>query len=95
MQRPDTLAAGAERQAEQLNSMDDEKKFGDDEQEENDNAAIVKPEMPWKYKGVAFACVLLWGSGAWFADSTFGPLKSTIVRELKVNSEYNSPWPST
>ena len=45
-------------------------------------------DIPWKYRIPAFCLILVWGTGASFADITIGPLKSTLIRELKINSAH-------
>jgi len=47
-------------------------------------------DIPWKYRIPAFCMILLWGTGASFADVTIGPLKSTLIKQLGINSE--SAW---
>lgn len=47
-------------------------------------------DIPWKYRIPAFCLILLWGTGASFADVTIGPLKSTLVKQLGINSEWCS-----
>lgn len=51
--------------------------------------ALVLPvdSIPWKYRIPAFCLIVLFGTGASFADVTIGPLKSTLIRELKINSQ--------
>lgn len=44
-------------------------------------------DIPWKWRIPAFCLILVWGTGASFADVTIGPLKSTLIRELGINSE--------
>lgn len=46
-------------------------------------------DIPLKYRWVALVTILFYTTGAAFAESTLGPLKSTFVRELKINSECN------
>ena len=48
-------------------------------------------DIPWKYRIIAFCLILVWGTGASFADVTIGPLKSKLRKELKINSE-STPW---
>lgn len=43
-------------------------------------------DTPLKYRLIALSCILFFTTGAAFAESTLGPLKSTFVRELKINS---------
>ena len=44
-------------------------------------------DIPWKYRIPAFCLILVWGTGASFADVTIGPLKSTLIKQLGINSE--------
>nr|AOR51678.1 MFS general substrate transporter [Phaffia rhodozyma] len=41
---------------------------------------------PWRYKGPALACILLLTLGSNFAGSALSPLKSTLIKELKINN---------
>lgn len=43
-------------------------------------------DTPLKLRLIALSCILFFTTGAAFAESTLGPLKSTFVRELKINS---------
>ncbi|TXT11548.1 uncharacterized protein COLE_01958 [Cutaneotrichosporon oleaginosum] len=43
-------------------------------------------DTPLKYRLIALSCILFFTTGAAFAESTLGPLKSTFVRELKINN---------
>jgi hypothetical protein len=47
-------------------------------------------DIPLKYRLMALSCILFFTTGSAFAESTLGPLKSTFVRELKINSEWMS-----
>lgn len=42
--------------------------------------------MPLRVRLIAFSFVLFFSTGAAFAESTIGPLKSTLMRELGMNS---------
>lgn len=55
---------------------------------EDDGEAIPHQvtDTPLKYRLIALSCILFFTTGAAFAESTLGPLKSTFVRELKINS---------
>lgn len=44
-------------------------------------------DIPLKYRLVALVTILFYTTGAAFAESTLGPLKSTFVKELNINSE--------
>lgn len=44
-------------------------------------------DIPMKYRWTAFAFILVYSTGAAFAEATLGPLKSTLLKELKINSE--------
>jgi len=45
-------------------------------------------DIPMKYRIGAFAFIVFFSTGPAFAEYTLGPLKSTIRRELNVNSEW-------
>ena len=49
--------------------------------------------IPLKYRLMALAMVLFISTGTAFAEVTMGPLKSTLQRELKLNSrsKHNAP----
>ena len=53
---------------------------------------IVKStiDIPWKYRVPAFCMILLFGTGASFTDVVLGPLKSTLLKELQINSKFGS-----
>ncbi|BEJ14818.1 hypothetical protein CspHIS471_0405850 [Cutaneotrichosporon sp. HIS471] len=61
-----------------------------DKKEESVSASDVTPlqvtDTPLKYRIIALSCILFFTTGAAFAESTLGPLKSTFVRELKINN---------
>jgi hypothetical protein len=44
-------------------------------------------EIPFKYRWTAFAFILVYSTGAAFAESVLGPLKSTLLKELQINSK--------
>ena len=53
---------------------------------------LLQPEhpeghIPMKLRIMAFAFVLFFSTGAAFAEVTMGPLKSTLIRELGLNSK--------
>jgi hypothetical protein len=43
-------------------------------------------DIPAKYRWTAFAFILVYSTGAAFCEATLGPLKSTLLKELKINS---------
>lgn len=49
-------------------------------------------DIPTKYRMIALVSILFYTTGAAFAESTLGPLKSTFVKELKINSECAAAW---
>lgn len=60
---------------------------------EDHEPVIPKSEaaIPLKYRLAALAMVLFISTGTAFAEVTMGPLKSTLQRELKLNSESRCP----
>jgi hypothetical protein len=46
----------------------------------------VEAQIPMKYRIMAFAFVVFFSTGAAFAEITLGPLKSTLKKELGLNS---------
>jgi hypothetical protein len=46
--------------------------------------------IPQRYRWTAFAFILVYSTGAAFTEATLGPLKSTLLKELKINSELYS-----
>jgi hypothetical protein len=69
-------------------SHDDEK---DDLSPETGSEKSILPDhpeghIPMKLRIMAFAFVLFFSTGAAFAEVTMGPLKSTLQRELGLNS---------
>lgn len=59
-----------------------------DEKSAHGNDQPVSPgQIPLRMRLLAFSFVLFFSTGAAFAESTIGPLKSTLRRELNINSE--------
>jgi hypothetical protein len=52
-----------------------------------DESRTDKNEIPWLYRIVAFSMIVLFAFGSSFSESTFGPLKSTLRKELGITSE--------
>lgn len=46
-----------------------------------------KNEIPWVYRIAAFSMIVLFAFGSSFSESTFGPLKSTLRKELGITSQ--------
>lgn len=44
-------------------------------------------DIPAKYRWTALAFIIVYSSGAAFTDISLGPLKSTLLKELKINSK--------
>lgn len=47
----------------------------------------ARPIIPWKYKLLAWTCIVFWGTGSWMGEQALGPLKATMKRELNITSE--------
>lgn len=47
----------------------------------------VVEQIPWRYKLSAGLMIILFAFGSSLSESTFGPLKSTLVEELGITSE--------
>jgi hypothetical protein len=67
-------------------------KMGDGEKAEDEDeytpmTTSSVTQIPLHMRLIAFSFVLFFSTGAAFAESTIGPLKSTLLRELKINSE--------
>ena len=45
-------------------------------------------QIPWRYKIAAGSMIILFAFGSSLSESTFGPLKSTLVEELGITSEF-------
>lgn len=61
--------------------------------EKIDAVSVVRSEIPHQVTDtplhlrlIALSMILFFTTGAAFAESTLGPLKSTFVRELKINN---------
>jgi len=67
--------------------VDDEKET-DAHEIEKAGIAVQVSDTPLKYRLLALSCILFFTTGSAFAESTLGPLKSTFVRELKINSGF-------
>jgi len=96
--KQDTLALSFSNQLPVLGSAptqatlhDDEKDDTTPESDSNKSILADHPEghIPMKLRIMAFAFVLFFSTGAAFAEVTMGPLKSTLQRELGLNSMSN------
>lgn len=56
----------------------------------NDLTPFKQLDIPRKYRLIALVSILFYTTGAAFAESTLGPLKSTFVKELNINSAYSA-----
>jgi hypothetical protein len=72
----------------------DEKKFHSDGEDDDESAAAAAAAagqkikvIPLHIRWIAFSFILFISTGSAFAESIVGPLKSTLLRELKINSE--------
>lgn len=72
-------AAGASESAAQV---DDEEVEAVDET----NFHHLSEQIPWKYKCIAFACIVALPIGQTWTQSSLSPLKSTLRRELHVTN---------
>ena len=43
--------------------------------------------IPWRYKLLAGSMILLFAFGSSLSETTLGPLKSTLIKELKITSQ--------
>jgi len=93
--KQDTLALSLSNQVPVLGSAPTQAILQDDEKDditpefESDKGILPgHPEghIPMKLRIMAFAFVLFFSTGAAFAEVTMGPLKSTLQRELGLNS---------
>jgi hypothetical protein len=48
---------------------------------------VIKADIPWRYRLLAFSMILFFATSSSFCENTLGPLKSTLVKELKISSE--------
>jgi hypothetical protein len=44
--------------------------------------------IPWRFKIAAGSMIMLFAFGSSLSESTFGPLKSTLVKELGITSKF-------
>jgi hypothetical protein len=51
----------------------------------------VVEQIPWRYKLAAGSMIILFAFGSSLSESTFGPLKSTLIEELGITSRSTSP----
>jgi hypothetical protein len=93
--KQDTLALSFSNQLPVLGCAPTQATLQDDEKDDiaidsNSDKSILPdhPEghIPMKLRIMAFAFVLFFSTGAAFAEVTMGPLKSTLQRELGLNS---------
>lgn len=98
--KQDTLALSFKDQLPVLGSTTQQSTLQDDEKDDispdSDTDGILQdhPEghIPMKLRIMAFAFVLFFSTGAAFAEVTMGPLKSTLQRELGLNSKSPLNW---
>jgi hypothetical protein len=53
----------------------------------SETASQTSAYIPQKYRWIAFSMIIFFATGSSFAEGTLGPLKSTLVKQLKINSE--------
>jgi hypothetical protein len=57
---------------------------------ESEDASTTEAEpavvIPWKYRLTAIVLIILFGTGNTYAGFVIGPLKTRLVRELKITS---------
>lgn len=73
-----------------MSTQHDDKELEDPDSNEKAPQDVQVPHvqtMPFKYRAGALAFIIFITSGIEFAQATLGPLKNTLVTELKVNSE--------
>lgn len=70
---------------------DDDDKPASPQVRTKDLTPFAPLDIPMKYRLVALVTILFYTTGAAFAESTLGPLKSTFVKELHINSESTCP----
>lgn len=61
-------------------------------EKENDTETSSQTSVyiPQKYRWMAFSMIIFFATGSSFAEGTLGPLKSTLVKQLKINSKSSS-----
>jgi hypothetical protein len=100
--KQDTLALSFSNQLPVLGNAPTQATLQDDEKDditpESDSTKSILPDhpeghIPMKLRIMAFAFVLFFSTGAAFAEVTMGPLKSTLQRELGLNSTFASYIP--
>ena len=93
--KQDTLALSFSNQLPVLGGAPTQATLHDDEKDditpESDSDKGILPDhpeghIPMRLRIMAFAFVLFFSTGAAFAEVTMGPLKSTLQRELGLNS---------
>ncbi|KAF7551906.1 hypothetical protein G7Z17_g4684 [Cylindrodendrum hubeiense] len=57
-----------------------------DDEDIQDSQEIPPPDIPWKYKWVALACIVILPMGEKWSSAALGPLKSTLREELGINN---------
>lgn len=68
--------------------------------ETGDEDAPPAVVIPWKYRLAAIVLIILFGTGNTYAGFVLGPLKTRLVRELKISSKlwldchsvWKGPW---
>jgi hypothetical protein len=58
---------------------------------DDDTSSETSAYIPQKYRWIAFSMIIFFATGSGFAEGTLGPLKSTLVKQLKINSKYFAP----
>lgn len=55
--------------------------------DKRDDHTLQVQTIPWRYKASAGLMILLFAFGSSLSETTLGPLKSTLIKELRITSE--------
>jgi hypothetical protein len=52
-----------------------------------EDASFDQAQIPLRYRLLAFSMIILFSTGSSYYENVLSPLKSTLLKELKINSE--------
>lgn len=59
----------------------------EEKDDQTDTSSQTSAYIPQRYRWIAFSMIIFFATGSSFAEGTLGPLKSTLVKNLKINSK--------
>lgn len=83
--RPEDLVAGLPRSKEPFHD-DEHDGIGASLTNTHTHVKQNVVDIPMRYRLLAFSMILFFSTGSAFSEATLGPLKSTLLKQLKINS---------